>query len=67
MIEKFRQAVLRKDKLRFEDIIRFAEASLPAAFAERPGLYFWRKNEQGKDEGESFSHWMVSGVLLYEQ
>ena len=21
---------------------------------------------QGKDEGESFSHWMVSGVLLYE-
>ncbi len=22
---------------------------------------------QGKDEGESFSHWMVSGVLLYEQ
>ena len=22
---------------------------------------------QSKDEGESFSHWMVSGVLLYEQ
>ena len=22
---------------------------------------------QGKDEGESFSHWMVSGVLIYEQ
>ena len=22
---------------------------------------------QGKDEGESFSHWMVSGVLLYEK
>ena len=22
---------------------------------------------QGKDEGESFSHWMVSGMLLYEQ
>ena len=22
---------------------------------------------QGKDEGESFSHWMVSGVVLYEQ
>lgn len=22
---------------------------------------------QGKDEGESFSHWMVSGVLLYEE
>ena len=22
---------------------------------------------QGKDEGESFSHWMVSGVLLYER
>lgn len=22
---------------------------------------------QGKDEGESFSHWMVSGVILYEK
>ena len=22
---------------------------------------------QGKDEGESFSHWMVSGVILYEE
>ena len=22
---------------------------------------------QGKDEGESFSHWMVSGVILYER
>ena len=22
---------------------------------------------QGKDEGESYSHWMVSGVLLYEE
>lgn len=22
---------------------------------------------QGKDEGESFSHWMVSGVILFEQ
>ena len=22
---------------------------------------------QGKDEGESFSHWMISGVLLYER
>lgn len=33
----------------------------------KPGKHTLRVAiSQGKDEGESFSHWMVSGVLLYE-
>ena len=34
----------------------------------KPGKHTLRVSiPQGKDEGESFSHWMVSGVLLYEK
>ena len=33
----------------------------------KPGKHTLRVTlPQGKDEGESFSHWMVSGVVLYE-
>ena len=34
----------------------------------KPGKHTFRiAIPQGKDEGESFSHWMVSGVILYEK
>ena len=34
----------------------------------KPGKHMIRiAIPQGKDEGESFSHWMVSGVILYER
>ena len=52
MIEAFKQAVLRKDNLRFEDVIRFSEQFLPEEYAYRPWAYFRQRDEQGKEKDD---------------
>lgn len=52
MIEKFRQAVLRKKDLRFEDIIRFAEVFVPEEYSGHPWTYFRQRDEQGKEKDD---------------
>lgn len=52
MIEAFRQAVLRKDNLRFEDIIRFSGVFVPKEYAGCPWMYFNRQNGQGSKSGD---------------
>ena len=52
MIEAFKQAVLRKDDLRFEDVIRFSEQFIPEEYASRPWAYFRQRDEQGEEKDD---------------
>lgn len=52
MIKDFRQAVLRKDNLRFEDVIRFSGVFVPKEYADRPWTYFNREDEQGRKKDD---------------
>ena len=50
MKKEFKEAVLRRDGLRFSDIIRFANVFVPAEFAGHPWDYFRRTERDGKDD-----------------